>query len=317
MAEIRECHRLGAEQVFVVDDNFIGNKKLAKELLREIAAWGREHGYPIDFNTEVSLNVSQDEELLELLRAANFTTVFIGIESPRKASLEETKKIQNMRGDLVESVRRVQSYGIQVQAGMIVGFDHDDEEIFEEQLRFVQEARIPVSMTGMLQAMPKTPLYHRVQKEGRLLEESAGDQFVLSNIRPKGMSRRRLYQGYRQLVDQLYDFRNYRERTLAFLLHRGNQIHRGFNIRRGDVGRFLRILADNVLRGGPRRAWFTLSLLATTLVRRPSAFKDAVSFAVIHRAFYDYMHKLGRRLDAAIGELEDDPAEALPVLESR
>ncbi len=311
MAEVRECHRLGAQQVFVVDDNFIGNKKLAKELLREMARWGRENGYPIDFNTEVSLNVAQDDELLELLRAAHFTTVFIGIESPRVASLEETKKIQNVRGDLVESVRKVQSYGIQVQAGMIVGFDHDDEAIFEEQLRFIQEARIPVSMTGLLQAMPKTPLYHRVQREGRLLEESTGDQFVLSNIRPKQMTRRVLYQGYRRLVDQLYDFQNYRERTLAFLLHRGGQIRAGFEIRRGDVGQFLRILKDDVVLGGPRRAWFTLSLLGATLLRRPSAFKEAVSFAVVHRAFYDYMHKLGHRLDRAIGELEDDP-EALP-----
>ncbi len=314
MTEIRECHRLGAEQVFIVDDNFIGNKKLAKALLREIAAWSAEHGHPIDFQTEVSLNVAQDDELLELMRAAHFTTIFIGIESPRKSSLQESKKVQNVRGDLLESVRRIHSYGIQVQAGMIVGFDHDDEEIFEEQLRFIQDARIPVSMTGMLQAMPKTPLYYRVEKEGRLLEESTGDQFVLSNIRPKGMSRRVLYQGYRRLVDQLYDFRNYKERTLAFLLHRGAQVSQGFDIRPGDVRRFLRILGDNVVRGGPRRAWFTLSLLAHTLLRRPSAFKDAVSFAVVHRAFHDYMGKLGRRLDAAIGELEDEPEESLPVL---
>jgi radical SAM superfamily enzyme YgiQ (UPF0313 family) len=156
MTEIRECHRLGAKQVFVVDDNFIGNKKLAKELLREMARWGRENGYPIDFNTEVSLNLAQDDELLELMREAHFTTVFIGIESPRKASLQETKKTQNMRGDLVENVRKIHGYGIQVQAGMIVGFDNDDESIFEDQLRFIQEARIPVSMTGLLQAMPKT-----------------------------------------------------------------------------------------------------------------------------------------------------------------
>src|SRR5690606_24107919 len=145
MAEIAECHRLGARQIFVVDDNFIGNKKLAKELLREIGRWGRAHRHPIEFNTEVSLNAAQDEELLELLRDANFTTVFVGIESPRRESLQETRKTQNTRGDLVESVRRIQSYGIQVQAGMIVGFDADDTDIFEEQLRFIQEARIPVS----------------------------------------------------------------------------------------------------------------------------------------------------------------------------
>ena len=215
MKEIHECHRLGAKQVFLVDDNFIGNKKLAKELLRAMAAWGKENGYPVDFNTEVSLNVAQDEELLGLLREANGTTVFIGIESPRVASLEETRKTQNTRGDLVEAVHKVHEYGLQVQAGMIVGFDNDDPAIFEEQLRFSQEARIPVSMTGMLQAMPETPLHARMVQEGRLISESTGDQFEFSNIEPKGMTRLELYRGYRRLLEQLYTFRYYRERTLA------------------------------------------------------------------------------------------------------
>ncbi len=304
MAEIRECHRLGATQVFVVDDNFIGDKKLAKEVLREIARWGRENGYPIDFNSEVSLNVAQDEELLGLMRDANFTTLFIGIESPRAESLLETRKTQNMRGDLVESIRTIHEYGIQVQAGMIVGFDHDDASIFEEQLRFIQEARIPVSMTGMLQALPKTPLYERVEKEGRLLSASQGDQFALSNIRPERMSRRELYLGYRWLVEQLYDFRNYEDRTLAFLMNRGSQINRGLNIRRRDPIRLLKILWQTLVLGGRKRAWFTLSLLGTILVRRPSVFKEAVSFAISHRAFYDYMAKLTVQLDRAVQEID-------------
>jgi radical SAM superfamily enzyme YgiQ (UPF0313 family) len=308
MAEVDECHRLGAEQVFIVDDNFIGNQKLAKQLLRALGEWGRENGYPIDFNTEVSLNVAQDEELLELMRAANFTTVFIGIESPRVDSLLETKKNQNARGDLVESVRRVQSYGMQVQAGMIVVFDHDDASIFEEQLRFIQEARIPVSMTGMLQAMPKTPLHERVAREGRLLEESTGDQFVLSNIVPASMSTLELYRGYRWLIDQLYDFKNYRARTLDFLVSRGRQIHGGRNIRRADARRFLRVMRDTLLTGGVARARFTLSLLFGTLVRRPDAFKEAVSFAIVHRAFHEYLSALAEKLDRTIAELEARPA---------
>jgi radical SAM superfamily enzyme YgiQ (UPF0313 family) len=250
--------------------------------------------------------VAQDEELLGLLRAANFTTIFIGIESPRKESLAETKKTQNLRGDLVENVRRVQAYGMQVQAGMIVGFDHDDDSIFEEQLRFIQEARIPVSMTGMLQAMPKTPLYDRVQREGRLVKESSGDQFVLSNIVPLRMTRRALYQGYRRLAAQLYDFRNYRARTLAFLLHRGAQVHRGRNVRRGDLRRLARVLRDTVLLGGPRRAWFTLSLLGATLVRRPAVLKEAVSFALVHKAFYEYMRRLEGVLDDALGGIPEE-----------
>jgi radical SAM superfamily enzyme YgiQ (UPF0313 family) len=214
-----------------------------------------------------------------------------------------------MRGDLVENVRRVQSYGIQVQAGMIVGFDHDDATIFEEQLRFIQEARIPVSMTGMLQAMPKTPLYERVEREGRLVAETKGDQFVLSNILPRQMSRRALYEGYRWLAEQLYDFGNYRERTLAFLLNRGTQVAGGRLLRSGDLRRLLSVLRDTVLLGGPRRAWFTLSLLGTTLLRRPSVIKEAVSFAIVHKAFYEYMRELQTLLDGALREFEGASAD--------
>jgi radical SAM superfamily enzyme YgiQ (UPF0313 family) len=310
MAEIAECPRLGATQVFVVDDNFIGNNKLAKELLRAMASWGREHGYPIDFNTEVSLNIAADEEMLSLMRAANFSTIFIGIESPRKESLKETGKTQNMRGDLLANIRKIQSYGIQIQAGMIVGFDADDESIFEEQLAFVQEARIPVSMTGMLQALPKTPLHARIASEGRLLHETDGDQFSFSNIVPAKMSRRRLYEGYRWLLSQLYDFDNYRRRTLAFLLHRGAQVHRGRNFRKGDLRRLRRVLVATLVRGGPRRAWFTLRLLGATLLRRPSVFKEAVSFAVVHQAFHDYMERLASELDGVIRAFDDPSRES-------
>src|SRR5262249_47149441 len=116
LAEIDTCHRLGARQIFLVDDNLIGNKKLAKDLLRALARGGAERGYPIHFQAEMSLNVAQDEELLGLLRAAHFSTVFIGIESPRAGSLAETRKTQNLRGDMVAAVARVQAYGMQVQA---------------------------------------------------------------------------------------------------------------------------------------------------------------------------------------------------------
>jgi len=310
MAEIEECHRLGASQVFLVDDNFIGNKKLAKELLRAIATWSEAHGHPMYFNTEVSLNVAQDDELLELLRAARFTTIFIGIESPRKSSLQETKKTQNMRGDLVENVRKIQSYGIQVQAGMIVGFDHDDPTIFEEQFRFIQDARIPVSMTGMLQAMPKTPLHERMAKEGRLIAESMGDQFVFSNILPKAMSRIELYKGYRKLIGDLYEFRNFRARTLEFILNRGRQVGEGLTIRREEIRLAARVLRDTVVAASPRRAWFTLSLIGATLRKRPAALADAMSFAIVHKALYEYMQSLDRHLERAIGELESS-AEAM------
>jgi radical SAM superfamily enzyme YgiQ (UPF0313 family) len=309
MSEIRECHRLGARQIFVVDDNFIGNKKVAKQLLREMARFGRKNGYPVDFNTEVSIDVALDDELLELLREANFTTLFIGIESPRIESLKETRKTQNLREDLVKSVRKVQSYGIQVQAGMIVGFDNDDHSIFDEQLRFIEDARIPVSMTGMLQALPKTPLHTRMKEEGRLVTESGGDQFAFSNIVPKQMTRVEFFRGYRRLLERLYSFRSYRRRTLDFLLNRGAHLERRFSVSPGELRLLWRVLRDTVLRGSLRRASFTLSLLGATLFRRPALFKDAVSFAILHKAFDEYMRALGEELDRAIAALESEAIE--------
>ena len=165
MAEVREIHRLGLRRIFVVDDNFIGNKKEAKELLHALVEWQESNGYPMELMTEVTLNVAQDDELLQLMREANFTTIFVGIETPRAASLEETHKLQNLRGSILDSVHRIQRAGIEVMAGMIVGFDHDDTSIFEEQFHFIQQARIPISMTGLLNAMPTdAPL--RASEEG-------------------------------------------------------------------------------------------------------------------------------------------------------
>jgi radical SAM superfamily enzyme YgiQ (UPF0313 family) len=272
--------------------------------------FGRENGYPVDFNTEVSIDVALDDELLGLLREANFTTLFIGIESPRVESLKETRKTQNLREDLVTSVRKVQSYGIQVQAGMIVGFDHDDASIFDDQLRFAEEARIPVSMTGMLQALPKTALHSRLAREGRLVAESGGDQFAFSNVVPKRMTRLELFRGYRRLLGQLYSFRSYRKRTLGFLLHSGAHLKQGFSIHRGELRLFGRILRDTLFSGGLRRAGFTLALLGETLLRRPGRFKDAVSFAILHKAFDGYMRVIGAELDCAIAALESEAAEA-------
>jgi radical SAM superfamily enzyme YgiQ (UPF0313 family) len=297
MAEVREIHRLGATNIFVVDDNFIGNKKEAKQLLSAMIEWQRANGYPMEFMTEVSLNVSQDDELLALMRQANFTTIFIGIESPRTSSLEETKKNQNLRGNILDSVHRIQRAGLEVMAGMIVGFDHDDAAIFEEQFRFIQDARIPVSMTGMLNALPKTPLYKRLQEAGRLAAESVGDQFVFTNIIPKGMSTKELNEGYKRLLQRLYSHRNYRRRVMQLILNKGAQIENKIVSSRKDIGIFFRVLWTCILRASPKRAWLTLSLMGETLLRRPRAFRDAITLALIHKHLYEYMRETCRRLD--------------------
>jgi radical SAM superfamily enzyme YgiQ (UPF0313 family) len=307
MAEVEEIHRLGIPNIFIVDDNFIGNKKEAKELLRALADWQRERGYPIEMMTEVTLNVAQDDELLHLMRECNFTTIFVGIESPRAASLQETKKTQNLRADILESVHKIQQAGMEVMAGMIVGFDHDDPTIFAEQFEFIQQARIPVSMTGMLQAMPKTPLYKRLAEAGRLMAQTVGDQFVFTNILPEGMSRLQLYEGYRDLLQRLYSYRHYRRRSMQLILNKGRQAHSHIVAGRQDIAILLRVVWTCILRASPRRAWLTISLLLETLLRRPRAFRDAVTFALVHKHLYEYMRDTCVKLDVLAGQLRDLP----------
>ncbi|MBD3306036.1 radical SAM protein, partial [candidate division KSB3 bacterium] len=159
IAELREVAKQPLDSVFITDDNFIGNRKYAKRLLRAIIAFNDTLKFPLQYMTQVSIDLAKDEELLQLFYEARMTKVFIGIETPRKASLQETNKHQNARTDLVADVKKIQSYNIGVSAGMIVGFDHDDPAIFQEQFDFIMETDIAWAMTGILQAVPKTPLY--------------------------------------------------------------------------------------------------------------------------------------------------------------
>ena len=200
LAELEEMRQAGFHSAFIVDDNFIGDKKKAKALLEQIIPWMEEHHYPLRLTTEASINLADDPELLELMYRANFRSVFIGIETPRQESLEETRKYQNMRGDsLAAKLARIQDAGLDINAGFIVGFDNDDKEIFEDQFRFIQENGITLAMVGMLQAIPRTPLYQRLQQEGRLYEEDPNCNFI-----PQRMSREELRHGYWDLVTRLY-----------------------------------------------------------------------------------------------------------------
>ncbi|PYX29303.1 MAG: B12-binding domain-containing radical SAM protein, partial [Acidobacteria bacterium] len=151
--------------VFIVDDNFIGNKKNVRQLLPEIAKWQKANGYPFSLITESSVNLADDEPLLESMRDAGFRSVFVGIETPVEESLKEAQKSQN-RGNLLDSVKKIQSYGIEVMAGFIVGFDNDPEDIFERQIDFIRKSAIPLAMVGLLNALPETQLWKRLEREG-------------------------------------------------------------------------------------------------------------------------------------------------------
>ncbi|MEJ7638771.1 MAG: DUF4070 domain-containing protein, partial [Singulisphaera sp.] len=218
VAEVDTQHRLGARVIFLVDDNFIGNKKAAKVILRALIAWQKEHGYPLAFFTEASLDLAEDDELLGLMSEAGLVAVFIGIESPDEAALRETKKHQNVRGGLIERVRRVQAAGLEVYAGMIVGFDNDDPGVFDRQYEFLRSARIVGAMAGMLSAIPKTPLYSRLEAEGRLDNAAADDPRIATNVIPLRMTRAELRDGWVDLMDRLYDAENFFERFDALFV---------------------------------------------------------------------------------------------------
>ncbi|MBI3961578.1 MAG: radical SAM protein, partial [Deinococcus sp.] len=226
LQEIAAIHQLGVDYVAFSDANLIGNIPYAKALLGKLREFGQRHRFPMRFSAEMTVNVARDEKLLRLLRESNFESVFIGIESPRQASLLEAEKIQNTARSLLESVRKIQSYNLIIIAGMIVGFDHDDTAIFQEQHDFLAEAGIAFTTAGVLHAIERTPLHARLQAEGRLLEMAEGsDTTALGhgaadlNFQPAGMSRDDLLRGYNWLIRRLYSYQAYSQRLVQALRH--------------------------------------------------------------------------------------------------
>jgi len=203
--------------VFIVDDNFIGNKRQVKRLLPELAAWSERHGFPFSFITEASVNLAEDEELLENMKRAGFRRVFLGIETPVRASLLEAQKEQNTRGELLAAVRRIQDCGMEVMAGFIVGFDNDPSDIFARQIEFIRASAIPLAMVGLLNALPQTQLWRRLEREGRLLTESSGNNTDGSlNFVPR-MDAGDLVAGYRSILNTIYSPDEYYQRALQSL----------------------------------------------------------------------------------------------------
>ena len=219
LAELDRLYELGwRDQVFIVDDNFIGNHKLALELARELEKWQGARNYPLLLYTEASIDLAQRPELIEAMVKANFFYVFIGIESPSPQSLTEAKKYQNLRCDPLESIRFIQNHGLWVTAGFILGFDSDTEEIFEQQRDFIERAAIPWAMAGFLQAPPTTPLFDRMRKEGRLLMEStATSNFDPPNFRTL-LPLPLLLEGFRAILVSLYGGSAFYDRCYRSLL---------------------------------------------------------------------------------------------------
>jgi len=207
--------------VFMVDDNFIGNKKhVKKELLPAIYNWQKKHKHVFRFTTEASINLASDTELLSQMRDSGFNQVFIGIETPSLEALKETGKIQNLKTDMFTAIQIIQEYSIEVMAGFIIGFDSDKEDIFDRQIAFIQQTGIPQAMVGLLNALPGTELSNRMEREGRLLETPKGNNThaMETNFIPL-MDTKTLKEGYKKVLGAIYDrnLKNYFNRCSTLL----------------------------------------------------------------------------------------------------
>lgn len=270
------------DMVFLVDDNFIGNRKLVRELLVRLVEWRERGAAPLGFLTEASVNLADEPVLLDLMVRAGFKKVFVGLETPVAESLEECRKVQNRKRDLVEAVKAIQAAGLEVMGGFIVGFDNDPLDVFRRQFEFVQRAGVVTAMVGLLTALPRTRLHERLSSEGRLLGKAGGDNTAaVLNFLPR-LDREHLFQGYRELMRSLYAPDNYYRRLREFLSvwrPRGPATR----IAGSDVRAFLgSIWVLGVARRGRRAFW---RLFWSTLIARPRKFRAAMELAIMGHHF--------------------------------
>ncbi len=279
LAELDQLHGAGWRgAVFLVDDNFIGNKKRAKDLLTAMVEWGWVHGHPFTYLTEASVDLAEDLELLQLMRDAGFISVFLGIETPDECSLIANHKLQNTRRDLLESVKLIQQYGIEVMGGFILGFDTDREDVFDRMVEFIQNSAIPVAMVGLLQAMPGTQLFRRMWSEGRILHAGDGNNTGCTlNFLPR-MDAARLVEGYWSVLRRIYSCDAYYERVKLFL----NRCHPPSSRQRWNYESLRAMVYSIVLQGllgRGRLSYWKFVLTAATRYRR--SFGTAMTLAVM------------------------------------
>jgi radical SAM superfamily enzyme YgiQ (UPF0313 family) len=280
ITELNRLKELGYKgAISVVDDNFIGNKrKLKSEFLPALIKWSKKNKYVFNFITEVSINLADDEELMNMMIEAGFNSIFVGIETPNSNSLAECGKAQNLRRNLVDSVKKLQRAGFIVSGGFIVGFDNDTEKVFDEQIQFIQHSGITNAMVGLLNAPTGTKLYERMKNEGRLLDMFSGNNMDASiNFIPK-MNYKTLIRGYSNLLHTIYSQEEYFRRVNEFLKEYRIPKWQTSKISIREIKAFLRLLwVLGILEKGKRYFW---KLLFLSIFKYPKKFTTAMTLAV-------------------------------------
>lgn len=304
LRELEAIHASGWRgSVFFVDDNFICNKKqLLEEILPSIKNWMQKRGYPFNFLTEASINLSDDERLMTMMVEAGFRSVFIGIETPDENSLAECKKSQNRNRDLISCIKKIQRYGLEVQGGFIVGFDSDCPSIFNRMVDFIQESGIISAMVGLLNAPKGTKLYQRLSGEGRITEEFSGDNTGLAmNFSPK-MNKEILIRGYRKIVTTIYSPKHYYNRVLSYLKNSGGLRPKCIVINPVYILAFFKSIIRLGLIGKERFHFWKLFLWS--LFRRPMLLPAAIKYSIFgyhfRKIYESFCNNAGPEFDGDI-----------------
>jgi radical SAM superfamily enzyme YgiQ (UPF0313 family) len=318
LAELQTLYDLGWRgSVLIVDDNFIGNQRNVKLFLRSLIPWMAEHHYPFTFMTEASVNLADDDELLQLMVEAGFFSVFLGIETPDQDSLKVTKKVQNMRSPLVESCRKINQAGLMIYAGFILGFDGERAGAGDRIQAFVEQTHIPQPMLGILQAFPHTALWERLKRENRLkLNECTpvGDQNVLMNFEPTRPINE-IAEEYVSGFWQMYEPSQYLKRCLQQCLDIGLQHQK--QTMRFPLGKGLRLVAQVVWYQGIRRADIRRQFwqqLVEILLKKPKLFGAYIGLCAAGEHFWEYRTVVKDKISQQMGyDLLNAPQHHQPV----
>ncbi|HEX3020342.1 MAG TPA: B12-binding domain-containing radical SAM protein [Chitinispirillaceae bacterium] len=265
--------------LFIVDDNFIGNKVKVKRILIAIGEWMEKMKRPFTLYTEASVNLADEEEIMMLMRRANFNTVFVGIETPDEDALKSCGKMQNTNKDLIEKVKILQRNGLEVQAGFIVGFDTDSSKTFDNLIRFIQQSGIVTAMVGLLQALPGTALYKRLHEAGRIVETpSSGNNTDKSMNFIPIMNKSVLINGYKRILESVYNPRNYNKRIKTFLAeYRRSGKRPRISLTRQLWALYCVIWKIGIIGQGKWHFW---KLCIWTLFRRPNLLPEAITLSI-------------------------------------
>jgi radical SAM superfamily enzyme YgiQ (UPF0313 family) len=309
LAELDCLYNLGwRRSIFMVDDNFIGNKRNVKLLLRELKEWQKSHQYPFSITTEASIDLADDQELMDLMMECHFTAVFLGIETPDESSLAMTKKFQNTRSSLADAVERITRTGLRVMAGFIIGFDGEKSGAGDRIVRFAEQAAIPTTTFGMLQALPNTALWDRLEREGRLLAKDANlNQTTLMNFKPT----RPIEEIAREYVEAfcaVYDPEKYLDRTYRHFLMLGAPRIQAPSQFPSLID--LKALAIVIWRQGFKRStrWKFWHHLFSIIKNNPGQWDHYLTVCAHNEHFLDYREVVREEIEAQLQKL----LQALP-----